>query len=153
MPARWEVVTWGDDCDARWPGLSPIAPIGHTHHSPFPTVLNMKAIPQEILEEVVVRKFSIFNPTSVPDKYLDMMRQRGHDVVTTSRHADALAMMRGQSFDALVMDCAQDAVDILNFTAKGAWLATIAGCFSLTSGEMSRNRLGRIHPCADDVGR
>jgi len=47
-----------------------------------------------------------------------MMRQRGHDVVTTSRHADALAMMRGQSFDALVMDCAQDAVDILNFTAK-----------------------------------
>jgi hypothetical protein len=47
-----------------------------------------------------------------------MMRQRGHDVVTTSRRADALAMMRGQSFDALVMDCAQDAVDIMNFTAK-----------------------------------
>ena len=59
-----------------------------------------------------------FNPTLVPNKYVEMMRQRGHDVVTTSRPADALAMMRGQCFDALVMDCAQDAVDILNFTAK-----------------------------------
>ena len=59
-----------------------------------------------------------FNPTPVPNKYVDLMRQRGHDVVTTSRRADALAMMRGQSFDALVMDCAQDTVDILNFTAK-----------------------------------
>ncbi len=47
-----------------------------------------------------------------------MMRQQGHEVVTTSRGADALAMMRGQSFDALVVDCAQDTADILNFTAK-----------------------------------
>ena len=46
------------------------------------------------------------------------MRQRRHDVVATNRPADALAMMRGQCFDALVMDCAQDAVDILNFTVK-----------------------------------
>ena len=39
-------------------GLSSIAPIGHTHRSPLPTVLNRKAIPQEILEEVIVREFS-----------------------------------------------------------------------------------------------
>ncbi len=55
-----------------------------------------------------------------------MMRQRGHDVVTTSRRVDALAMMRGQSFDALVMDCAQDTVDILELHSQGAWLATVA---------------------------
>ena len=36
--------------------------------------------------------------------------------------ADALAMMRRQIFDALVMDCAQDTVDILNFTAKAQGL-------------------------------
>ena len=59
-----------------------------------------------------------FNPTLVPNKYVEMMRQRRHDVVATNRPADALAMMRGQCFDALVMDCAQDAVDILNFTVK-----------------------------------
>jgi hypothetical protein len=63
-----------------------------------------------------------FNPTRVPNKYVEMMRQWGHDVVTTSRPADALAMMRGQCFDALVMDCAQDTVDILNFTAKACGL-------------------------------
>lgn len=39
-------------------------------------------------------------------------------VATASSGADALAMMHGQSLDALVMDCAQDTVDILNFTAK-----------------------------------
>ena len=49
-----EAVTWGDDRDARWPGFSPIEPIGHTHRSPLPTVLNVKAIPRGILEEVIV---------------------------------------------------------------------------------------------------
>ena len=39
-------------------------------------------------------------------------------MATASSVADALAMLRGQSFDAIVMDCAQDSVDILNFTAK-----------------------------------
>ena len=63
-------------------------------------------------------KILYFNPTPVPNKYVDMMRQRKHDVVTTSSRADALAMMREQSFDALVIDCAQDTVDILSFTAK-----------------------------------
>src|SRR5208282_977049 len=71
-------------------------------------------------------KILYFNPTPVPNKYVDMMRQRGHDVVTTSRRVDALAMMRGQSFDALVMDCAQDTVDILELHSQGAWLATVA---------------------------
>ncbi len=51
-----------------------------------------------------------------------MMRQRGHDVVITNRGAEALAIMRGQSFDALVMDCAQETVDIQEFTAKALGL-------------------------------
>jgi hypothetical protein len=43
--------------------------------------------------------------------------------VTTARsYADALAMMRRQIFDALVMDCAQDTLDILNFTGKAQGL-------------------------------
>jgi len=58
MPARWRRDR-GDDCDARWPGLFPIPPKGRTHRSPLPTVPNMNAIPHEILEEVIVREFSI----------------------------------------------------------------------------------------------
>ena len=38
--------------------------------------------------------------------------------MTASSGADALAIMRRQMFDALVMDCAQDTLDILNFTAR-----------------------------------
>ena len=30
-----QAVTWGDNCDARWSGLSPIAPKGHTHRTPL----------------------------------------------------------------------------------------------------------------------
>ena len=39
-------------------------------------------------------------------------------MATASSGADALAMMRSEIFDALVMDCAPDTLDILNFTAK-----------------------------------
>jgi DNA-binding NtrC family response regulator len=51
-----------------------------------------------------------------------MMRLQGHDVLTRSTVTDALMIMRMQSFDALVLDCAEDAVDILNFTAKAQGL-------------------------------
>jgi hypothetical protein len=47
-----------------------------------------------------------------------MMHQRGHDVVITNRSVEALAIMRGQSFDALVMECRQETVDIPEFTSK-----------------------------------
>ena len=47
-----------------------------------------------------------------------MMRQRGHEVLTTTTVAEALATMRKLSFDALVMDCAQDTLDIVSFTAR-----------------------------------
>jgi hypothetical protein len=63
-------------------------------------------------------KILFFNPESVHGRYVDVIRHRGHDVATASSGADALAMMHGQIFDALVMDSAQEAVDILNFTAK-----------------------------------
>jgi len=43
-------------------------------------------------------------------------------VATASSGADALAMMRRQLFDALVIDCAQDALDIQTFTAKAQGL-------------------------------
>jgi len=43
-------------------------------------------------------------------------------VATTSNSADALAMMRSQIFDALVIDSAQDMLDIQNFTAKAQGL-------------------------------
>ena len=43
-------------------------------------------------------------------------------MVTASNCTDALALMRRQLFDALVMDCAQDTLDILNFTAKAQGL-------------------------------
>ena len=50
------------------------------------------------------------------------MRERGHNVVTTTKGADALALMRRQSFDALVMDFTQETVDIINFTTKACGL-------------------------------
>lgn len=59
-----------------------------------------------------------FNPEPGLGKYVDMMCQRGHDVVITNSSAEALAIMRGQSFDALVIDCAQETVDITAFTSK-----------------------------------
>ena len=56
-----------------------------------------------------------------------MMRRREHDVVTATSSADALALMQRQCFDAVVMECVQDPVEILNFTAKACglqpWLA------------------------------
>jgi hypothetical protein len=67
-------------------------------------------------------KILYFNPESVPDKYGHIIWQRGHDVATASSGADALAMMRSEIFDALVMDCAPDTLDILNFTAKAQGL-------------------------------
>ncbi len=39
-----------------------------------------------------------------------------------SSGADALAMMRTQIFDVLVMDCAQGTLDIQNFTTKAQGL-------------------------------
>ena len=39
-------------------------------------------------------------------------------MLTTTTGAEALSIMRQLSFDALVIDCPQDTVDILNFTAK-----------------------------------
>ena len=67
-------------------------------------------------------KILYFNPECVHAKYVDIITQRGHDVTTASSRADALAMMRRQIFDALVMDCAPDTLDILNFTAKAQGL-------------------------------
>jgi len=66
-------------------------------------------------------KILYFNSELVCGKCVDIIRQ-GHDVVTASSGADALAMMRGQLFDALVMDHAQDTLDILTFTAKAQGL-------------------------------
>ncbi len=43
-------------------------------------------------------------------------------MVTTTKGADALALMRRQSFDALVMDFTQETVDIINFTTKACGL-------------------------------
>ena len=63
-----------------------------------------------------------FNPETVGSKCAEIIRQRGHAVVTASTGADALAIMRGQIFDALVTDCAQDTPDILNFAAKAQGL-------------------------------
>ena len=43
-------------------------------------------------------------------------------MVTASSSSDALAIMRRQMFDALVTDCAEDTIDILNFTANAQGL-------------------------------
>ncbi len=70
----------------------------------------------------MVTKIFYFNPESVYGKYVDIIRQQAHDVATTSNSTDALAMMGRQIFDALVIDSAQDMLDIQNFTAKAQGL-------------------------------
>jgi len=75
----------------------------------------------------VVTKIFYFNPESVYGKYVDIIRQQEHNVVTTSNSADALAMMRRQIFDALVIDSAQDMLDIQNFTAMAQGLQINSG--------------------------
>ena len=39
-------------------------------------------------------------------------------MLTTATVAEALAIMRKLSFDALVIDCAQDTLDIVSFTVR-----------------------------------
>jgi len=50
-------------------------------------------------------------------------------VLTTTTVAEALAIMRKLSFDALVMDCAQDTLDIVSFTARAHGLQPSLGVF------------------------
>jgi hypothetical protein len=93
----------------------------HASHAP-PTVLKAERDSARKAEGGVVTKIFYFNPESVYGKYVDIIRQQEHNLVTTSNSADALAMMRRQIFGALVIDSAQDMLDIQNFTAKAQGL-------------------------------
>ena len=88
----------------------------HASHAP-PTALGRGDSARKPAAGVPT-KILYFNPEPIHRKYVDIIRQRGHDVVIASSGAGAFAMMRRQIFDALVMDCAQDTLDIQNFTAK-----------------------------------
>jgi hypothetical protein len=118
------------------PGLSPIAPRGHTHRTPSDGS-KPESDSARISGGGVRTKILYFNPESVPDKYGHIIWQRGHDVATASSGADALAMMRSEIFDALVMDCAPDTLDILNFTAKARGLQPSLAVFLVDEWAMS----------------
>ena len=107
----------GGNCDARWPGSPPSRQEATRIARPSD---GSKAESDSARKSRggVHTKVLYFNPESVDSKYVDIIRQRGHDLATASIGADALAMMRRQLFDALVMDCAQDTLDIQTFTAK-----------------------------------
>ena len=111
----------GENCDARWPG----SPQFHQEATRIARSSGGSKAESDFTRKSrggVRTKILYFNPESVHSKYLNIIRLRGHDVVTASSGVDALAMMRRQIFDALVMDCAQDRLDILNFTAKAQGL-------------------------------
>jgi hypothetical protein len=114
-------VTRGENCDARWPGSPPSRQTATRIARPSD---GPKAESDSARKSGggIRTKILYFDPGSVHGKYVDIIRQRGHDVATASSGADALAMMRRQIFDALVMDCAQDTLDIQNFTAKAQGL-------------------------------
>ena len=63
-------------------------------------------------------KILYFNPDPFYGKCCNMMRRRGHAVVTAISAWEALALLRKEIFDALVVDCERDALDILAFTAR-----------------------------------
>lgn len=96
-------------------GFSPSLP--HASLAP-PTVLNAKGNLTRNHRGGDHTKILYFNSQPIPGNSVDLMRQGGHEVLTTHTVAEALAIMRRLSFDALVMDCAEDSVDIASFTAK-----------------------------------
>jgi hypothetical protein len=114
-------VTRGENCDARWPGSPPSRQEAIRIARPSDGSKAESDFARKS-EGGVLTKVLYFNPESVYGKYVDIIRHRGHDVATASSGADALAMMRRQIFDALVMDSAQDMVDIQNFTAEAQGL-------------------------------
>lgn len=116
-----EAVTRGENCDVRWPGSPPSRQKATRIARPSD---GSKAESDSAQKSGggVRTKILYFNPELVRGKYVDIIWQRGHDVATASSGTDAIAMMRRQSFDALVIDCAQDTLDILNFTAKAQGL-------------------------------
>lgn len=67
-------------------------------------------------------KILYFSPNPVCGKCAKVIRAQGHDLMIAHGVGDALAMMRRQIFDALVIDCVQYSFDILNFTAKAQGL-------------------------------
>ena len=75
-------------------------------------------------------------------------------MATAGSSADALAMMRRQIFDALVMDCAHDTLDILNFTVKAQGLQPSLAVFLADEwGDELVTGLEELGTCAYDVGR
>jgi hypothetical protein len=91
----------------RCAGYSPHrATMPGASHAP-PTAIRPIAILLVNVEERVRTKILYFDLESVRGKYVDSIRQRGHDVTAVSSGAEALAMMRGQIFDALVRLCAR----------------------------------------------
>src|SRR5512133_3246977 len=86
----------------------------HASRAP-PTALRPKAILLENLEEAYVRRSSISIPNWFVANTSTSSGREGTMWRPASSGADAIAMMRSQIFDALVMDCEQDTLDILNF--------------------------------------
>jgi len=116
-----EAVTWGDNAMRVGWGPPHRAKRPHASHAP-PTALRRKVDSARKSGGGNRTKILYFNPQSVDGRYVEIIRRRGHDVATASSGADALAMMRRQIFDVLVMDCAQDTLDTLNLTAKAQGL-------------------------------
>ena len=115
------MVTRGEICDARWPGSPP------SRQEAIRVARPSDGFKAEIDSARksgggVRTKILYFNPESLDAKYVDIIRQQGHDVTSASSGAHALVLMRKQIFDVLVMDCALDTLDIQNFTAKAQGL-------------------------------
>ena len=67
-------------------------------------------------------------------------------MATASSRADAFAMMRRQVFDALVIDCAQDTLDIQNFTAQAQGLQPSVAVF------LSEDWVDELALCLEEFG-
>jgi len=96
------MVTRGENCDARWPGSPPSRQEGTRSARPSD---GSKAQNDSARKsgEGVRTKILDFNPESVHGKYVDIIRQRGHDVEAASSAVDAFT-------------------DIQNFTAEAQGL-------------------------------
>ncbi len=62
-------------------------------------------------------KILYFNPSSTPEAERKMIAERCHDVVSAGIHADALRLIRNQSFDAVVIENEGEDIE-LDFTLQ-----------------------------------
>lgn len=121
-----QAVTWGDNCDARGRALPHRAGRPHASHAPpadcdqfSDAELGGRTVDATAgLNVKRIMHLLYLNPNSILGTTGKILRQRGHVVFFCTTCADALELLRRQSFDAVVIEDEEENTEILEFTAR-----------------------------------